>query len=547
MKGVKNVMNTKGSFMDISKDNDFSRDKVYHKEDAMCIKKYLKLTPPSEYDTLADADRLLSALSNQYPNVDLSYEVLKRDYPSFRKEDWQVTVTLIYNGRSWSVASIESGDTTDSSYSLAVDLGSTTVSMSLLDLNTGRVVDEESSFNDQIAYGEDILNRIFHAHIGEKERKELKRSTTDTLSRLMNSLSERTGVNLRSCPVMAIAGNTTMIHFLLGIDAFSIFMSPFSPIFNKMALIPGRAIGLDFSGFIYCMPSAANYLGGDILSGILAADLMKDEQISLYIDIGTNGEMVIGNSEFLVAGAGAAGPALEGGISRFGMRADDGAVDTVSIENGRLTVTTIGNRAVRGICGSGIVDLLSALLLNGWMDFEGKLLSEKSERIVNIEDEAAIVYAWGSESADGKDRYFLQRDISNFMNTKAAASTMVSCLLQETGIEAKDVAHIYTAGSFGKYLNLESAITVGLYPDLPREKFICIGNGSLKGALCLLSDRSFFKYLDKITPNMQYLQFAMVRDFVSRMQEARFFPHTNLDAYPSVKEKLIKNGILKTL
>lgn len=533
--------------MNISADKDFNRGKPYQNENAMCIKKYIKLTPPSEYDTLADADRLLNALSDEYPGVTLPYEVLKRDYPAFRLNEWELTVTLIYSGCSWCVASIEAGDTTASSYSLAVDLGSTTVSMSLLDLNSGLVVDEESGFNDQIAYGEDILNRIFHAHTGENEREELKKATLDTFSQLMDTLTENTGIDLSAIPLMVVAGNTTMIHFLLGIDAFSVFMSPFAPVFNKMGLIPGHALGLDFSGFIYCIPSAANYLGGDILSGILAADLMKDQNISLYIDIGTNGEMVIGNSEFLVSGAGAAGPALEGGISRFGMRADDGAVDTVAIKDGKLITTTIGNTAVKGICGSGIVDLLAALLLNGWMDFEGKLVKEKSERIVTIENEDAVVYAWGNESADGEDKYFSQSDISNFMSTKAAASTMVSCLLSETGITADDVAHIYTAGSFGKYLNLESAIAVGLYPDLPREKFICIGNGSLKGALCLLADRSLFNYLDKIAPNMQYLQFAMVKDFVSRMQEAKFFPHTNLDAYPSVKEKLIKNGILKVL
>ena len=417
--------------------------------------------------------------------------------------------------------------------------------MALMDLNTGKLLAEEGCFNGQIAYGDDILTRIFHTQSGDTARKELQNATVETLSGLMGQLEKKTGVSVSDCPLMVIAGNTTMIHFLLGIDAFCVFMSPFAPVFNQTEFLHGEELGLPFSGLVYCIPSVANYLGGDIISGLLAADMIKDESISLYIDIGTNGEMVVGNSEFLVAGAGAAGPALEGGISKYGMRADAGAVDSVSISGNILNITTIGHAPARGICGSGIVDLLAQLLLNGWMDLAGKLHKEKSERIIEKDGELAVVYAWGNESNDGNDKYFSQSDINSFMDTKAAASTMVACLLSETGLSPQDVDKVYTAGSFGKYLNLESAITIGMYPDLPRERFVCIGNGSLKGACQLLADRRLLAQISRIIPNMHYLQFATVEDFVLQMQASKFFPHTDLDAYPTVKAALIQHGILK--
>ncbi len=512
---------------------------------ALSRKVYLELTVPSEGDTRADDKRLLSSLEPGFSNVSLPYYVLKRDYPAFRKDHWRVTATLVFTGNGWQVISVEAGDTTAFHYGLAADLGSTTVVMGLMDLNTGELLGEAGCFNQQISYGTDILTRIFHTQSGEEGRKDLQEATTGTLSQLIEQLSQKTGVNVKNCSVLVIGGNTTMVHFLLGIDAFSVFMSPFAPVFNDSGFLWGHELFLPFNGLAYCIPSAANYLGGDIISGILASGMRKSEKISLYIDIGTNGEMAVGSSEFLVAGAGAAGPALEGGISKYGMRAEAGAVDSVRIENGLLTVTTIEEAPIKGICGSGIVDLLAGLLLNGWMDLQGTLLDGKSERIAEKDGQLAVIYGYASETADGFDRYFSQSDIKSFMDTKAAASTMVACLLAETGISADDIDQIFMAGSFGKHLDLESAITIGLYPDLPRERFICIGNGSLKGAYTLLADCSCIEEIGRILPDIHYLQFASVEDFVPRMQAAKFFPHTDLDAWPTVKEELIRRGVLK--
>ncbi|MCI8466488.1 MAG: ATP-binding protein [Lachnospiraceae bacterium] len=518
---------------------------AFHAGRPLSQKVYLELGVPSENDTTADAERLLSALRPEFPEVSLPYYVLKRDYPAFRKENWRVTASVVFTGNNWQISSIEAGNTTDFHYGLAADLGSTTVVMSLMNLNTGELLAEEGCFNRQISFGTDILTRIFYTQSGDLQKKELQTATTDTFVELMDRLREKTGVDVSKCPVLVVGGNTTMVHFLLGIDAFPVFMAPFAPVFHSGGFIHGPELSLPFDGLVHCIPSAANYLGGDIVSGLLAAGIVKNKEISLYIDIGTNGEMAVGNSEFLVAGAGAAGPALEGGISKYGMRAEAGAVDTVSIEDGRFTFTTIEHTSVKGICGSGIVDLLAELLLNGWMDLRGILQEGQSDRIIEKDGELVLVYGQDNETIDGEERYFSQSDILNFMDTKAAAATMVDCLLSETGISADEISHIYMAGSFGKYLNLESAITIGLYPDLPRERFICMGNGSLKGACALLADRTLLEQFRQILPNMHYLQFATVEDFVPRMQAAKFFPHTDLEAWPTVKAKLIRRGTLK--
>ena len=289
---------------------------------------------------------------------------------------------------------------------------------------------------------------------------------------------------------------------------------------------------------VYCFPSTANYLGGDIISGLLATGLTQREETSLFLDIGTNGEMVLGNREYLIGGAGAAGPALEGGISKSGIRARPGAVDSVTIADNQLMVTTIAGEKPKGICGSGIVDLLAQMLLAGWMNRQGVLQPEKSERIRFLDEQWAVVYADETESADGQPLYFTQEDIRQFTETKAAAHTMVAVLLNTAGLGLENVDRIYLAGAFGRHLNLESAITIGLYPDAPREKFRNVGNSSLEGACDLLCGRISPEEADRVAREIYYLEFAMQETFVEEMRAASFYPHTNLENYPTVAANL---------
>ena len=506
--------------------------------DPLSKKIYLELPKPRTVDVTADKERLLRELTPMVGNVELPYAIFRRDYRAFREQDWNVTATLVWTGQQWEITAIEPGDTTAAHYGLAVDLGSTMIAMELVDLHTGEVLAADGASNPQIAYGDEILSRIFYGKDNEDHLKELQRCVVTAFSDLLDQMEAISGIDARKASLMVVGGNTTMIHLLMGIDAFCVFMTPFAPTFNDVGFINGSELGLDFRGMIYCIPSIANYLGGDIISGLLTVDLVDSDHLGLYMDIGTNGEMVIGNKNFLFAGAGAAGPALEGGISKFGSRAKPGAVSHVAIDGDEFTYTTINNAPAIGICGSGIVDLLAEMLLSGYMDKQGKLIPEASPRIVEKNGERAIIYAYGTESASGEDLYFSESDILAFRDTKAAANTMVACLLEATEVSPDDIEVIYTVGGFGEHINLESAITIGMYPDVPREKFQSIGNGSLKGAFALLTDKAKLQQVHHICESIYYLEFAQFPDFISKMSAAGFFPHTDLGAYPSVIKKM---------
>ena len=328
-----------------------------------------------------------------------------------------------------------------------------------------------------------------------------------------------------------------MIHFLLGLDAWTVFASPFAPVTTDPGFFWGKEVGMAFEGLIYAVPAASNYVGGDIVSGLLTLGIHKKEETSLFFDIGTNGELVIGNKEWMMAGAGAAGPALEGYISKFGMRAAPGAIDKVQIQGNHLTFTTIDGQKPIGICGSGIIDLLAQMRKNSWIDRAGLLVSGAASRIVFLEEEKqyAVIYATAEESATGTPLYFSQTDIHQYLDTKAAAYTMIDCLLETAGVSMEEVSHLYLSGAFPAHSDLEAAITIGIFPDLPREKYALVKNSSLDGARKLLLERSLLAEAKDLAENTYCVQFASVPDFLVRMQAAKFIPHTNMDLFPSQK------------
>ena len=297
---------------------------------------------------------------------------------------------------------------------------------------------------------------------------------------------------------------------------------------------------MDFEGIVSVIPAASNYVGGDIVSGLLTLELHKKEETSMFFDVGTNGELVIGNKDWILAGAGAAGPALEGYISRFGMRAAPGAVNSVKIAHGDLSFTTIGNQKPVGICGSGIIDLLAQMRLAGWIDTAGQLEPKASDRIVFFPEdgEYGAVYATAEESDSGIPLYFSQTDIRQYLDTKAAAFTMVDCLLESAGITERDLSRVWLSGAFPAHSNLESAITIGVFPDLPREKYRVLANSSLDGARKLLLDRSLWEEAKALSRNIYCVQFASIPDFLNRMQAAKFIPHTDMDRYPTIRKRL---------
>mgnify|MGYP002320486780 CR=1 FL=1 len=432
-------------------------------------------------------------------------------------------------------------------------------------------------------WGTDILSRIFYCKDNREKLEEVRRATVESICECLDKLdaslemqgtpseqkTENNGVSescddrgaknaaqkarsiSRSALSMVIAGNTTMIHFLLGIDAFCVFYTPHAVHADCPGFQLARDLDIPLKGYVYCYPAKSNYLGGDIISGMIDTELYKKNEISVFFDIGTNGELVIGNKEFLLCGAGAAGPALEGGVVRTGMRADIGAVDEVKIRDGNIYVHVIGSHKEdsgsheknsgnheenssgeepRGICGSGIIDLIAELFLEGWIDIRGKLSPEKSPLIQERDNQLCVEYAPGL--------YFYQKDIDEFIRTKSAAHTMVEIMLRESGLDLNQADRFYVAGAFGKHVSKESAITIGMYPDMDRDHIINAGNSSLEGAQKLLLNRSLLTDIDQILEEMVYIQFAEVEDFLELMVAAQALPHTDYKRYPTVMEKL---------
>ncbi len=521
----------------------------------LSVKRFLQLEGPTEEDSRGDRERILEALKGEFPALRFSLAALRQLYPLCREAGWAVTVTIACLDGAQEILRVEKGDTTNTHYGAAIDLGSTTVVMELVRLTDGETCVKESLFNGQIAYGEEILSRIFYTKDNAEHLAELQAVTAKTIQQLLDDGAEKAGISTTDISAVTVGGNTTMTHLFAGLFPWPIFETPYAPAALAPGFIRGDELGLSVGGYVYLMPSAANYLGGDIISGLLAADMDREERLSVFIDIGTNGELVVGNGEFLLAGAGAAGPALEGGISKSGMRAAPGAVERVKIENGELSVSVIGEEKPRGICGSGIVELLAEMLLNGWIDFRGNFREEASPRIIwvdgvheeeeNAEKQLAVCYAWKEESADGEELVFTQQDVREFIRTKSAAHTMVAVLLEQFGLPLDEVEQFYLAGAFGTYLDLEAAVTIGLYPDLPREKFVCLGNASLAGAKKLLLDQSALSRIAEIREKITYVQFGAAADFIEKMRMAQFLPHTDLDSYPTVKERLREHGRLE--
>ena len=488
-------------------------------------KLYLKLPAPTEADSRSSEARILSALRELGYEARMTLKVMRKLYPLCEKAGWQLTASLAWDGSCWVLVELEAGDTTREHYGLAVDLGSTTVVARLLDCNSGEILKEVSCFNKQIQWGTDILSRIFYCKDNKEKLEEVRRATVESICECMDKLDAS-----HSALSMVIAGNTTMIHFLLGMDAFCVFYTPHAVHADRPGFQLARDLDIPLKGYVYCYPAKSNYLGGDIISGMIDTELYKKNEISVFFDIGTNGELVIGNKEFLLCGAGAAGPALEGGVVRTGMRADVGAVDEVKIRDGNIFVHVIGNSAPQGICGSGIIDLIAELFLEGWIDIRGKLSPEKSPLIQERDNQLCVEYAPGL--------YFYQKDIDEFIRTKSAAHTMVEIMLRESGLELSQADRFYVAGAFGKHVSKESAITIGMYPDMDRDHIINAGNSSLEGAQKLLLNRSLLTDIDQILEEMVYIQFAEVEDFLELMVAAQALPHTDYKRYPTVMEKL---------
>jgi uncharacterized 2Fe-2S/4Fe-4S cluster protein (DUF4445 family) len=508
--------------------------------DPMSSRIVLKLPPPSLDDNISDLERLKRELFAQGLGcLRVPHRFLTNLSKTVREGNWEITLTTMHSEDCYEITNIYPGSCKDPHYGVAVDIGTTTVVIYLIDLTDGRLVDIASIYNSQIRFGDDVITRIVNA-TEHNQMKSINRAVISDINNLFVLLLENHNITVDSVDCFVASGNTTMTQLFLNLDPSSIREEPYIPTANIFPLSFAGELGIKAhpNTPVYVFPCVASYVGGDIVSGILATRMHERDDLCIFIDIGTNGEIVIGNSEWMMSAACSAGPCFEGSGMRHGMRATDGAIEGVRINPETLEVSlqVIGDGQPIGICGSGMIDVISDMFLTGILDQKGKLQREISDRIRDGEDGPEFVIHSGKD----KDIVLSEPDIENIIRAKAAIYAGFSTLLKETGFSFDDVQKVFIAGGFGKFLDIEKAVILGMLPELPREKFEYMGNTSIKGAyLCTLS-KKLSREAEEISGKMTYMELSVSSSFMDEYVSALFIPHTNIDTFPGVKKKLSK-------
>ncbi|MBW2710140.1 MAG: DUF4445 domain-containing protein [Deltaproteobacteria bacterium] len=501
-------------------------------------KSYLALSAPTVEDNVPDVERIARALRKEmgWHTFDIPLDCLQTLSAKLRENDWKVTVTVAKHGENYQILKIEPVDTARSHYGLAVDVGTTTVVAQLLDLKTGEVLDVEGCHNKQASFGEDVISRVIFA-CGKGGLDPVQQAVVKNINTLIAKLVKKRGISREEIDIIVAAGNTTMSHLLLGLIPCSIRLDPYVPTTNEFPQIRASEIGIRINprGILDVMPCVASYVGGDIVAGVLASGISEHEEVKCLIDIGTNGEIAIGNQDWLVCCSASAGPAFEGGGTRCGMRATDGAIEKVAIKDGELHYETIGGKKPRGICGSGLIDCIYALVRNNIIGQDGKFHRQREDARLALEDgipEYIIAYAHETETA--AHVVITEPDIDNLIKSKGAVFAAIKSLMDYIGLGFDMIDTLYVAGGFGSFLNIPKSVAIGLLPDIPLEKIKFIGNSSLTGArACLLSESAFETCLN-ISRSMTNIELSTHQPFTDEYIAALFLPHTDGKLFPSV-------------
>ena len=520
-------------------------DQAKFKHDALVKKICLKMEPPTMDDNVADYERLYQAIIMKQ-GIELNvmqtgYRILKKLPEVLRQNDWTVTVTLGHRGKILEIIDVQPGDTSNLNYGVAIDVGTTTVVASLLEMETSKVVDSEAVYNTQMKFGEDYIQRIIYA-IQNDALDEMQRSIVTDINKLISTLVERNSIDLENITAIVCAGNTAMHHFLLGLDPERIRKEPYIPTANFIPPIRAIQLGIDINcrGLLYTLPSVAAYVGADITSGATAIRLDREEMPTLLIDIGTNGEVVLGNKEWMVCCSASAGPAFEGSGIKHGMRAAKGAIEIMHItKEFEVSYSAIANVPPRGICGSGLLDCIAEMLRSGIIDRSGNFQKGiKTDKLRQRDDEYEFVLINKEETGIDSEIVITQADIANLIRSKGAIYAAVSLLIESMGLSIDDVHCVYLAGGFGNYLNVRNAITIGMLPDMPASRIKFVGNTSLTGAKMALLSKEAFETVQSIASQMTYFDLMGNQKYMEEFMSANFLPHTNLDTFPSVQKEL---------
>jgi len=536
---------------DLSSEKDielFAISKKYITDNDMTFTSYVKkdflqLEKPNLNDNISDWDRLKRHLKVNYgyQYVFCRLPILKKIPQFLRESDYELTITHIPRGTTrTTIVNLEAGDTTSRLYGVSVDVGTTSVAAFLVDMYQGELLAKASSGNAQIRYGADVINRIIHAAKGDGLEKLNCALIHETINPLLEKMCGDAKVGRDEVIAFVAAGNTTMSHMLLGVYPDYLRKEPYVPGFLRAPFVKASELEIEINPetFLYIVPSVSSYVGGDITAGILASGIWSTDDEILFIDLGTNGEIVFGNKEYLLTCACSAGPAFEGGGISCGMRASYGAIEKVGIKSTTLEplLTVIGGGRPRGISGSGIIDLIAELLFNNIINRRGKidrdLISPRIRFDRHGTGEYVIVFKeeYGMES----DIVITEVDIESFIRTKGAVYSGVITLLNSIGKDFQSLKKVYIAGGIGNNLDIEKSIRIGLLPDISREKFSYIGNSSLMGCYLTLMSEDARRTLETIATMMTYIELSVFPDYMDTFISACFLPHTDLDQFPSV-------------
>jgi uncharacterized 2Fe-2S/4Fe-4S cluster protein (DUF4445 family) len=517
-------------------------------------KKSLQLPEPTLQDNLSDITRLISYLKAQHNEhrLDVALSVIRKIPDVIRQKDFEVTATLVRPVRDVGktrLINVQAGDTTPRSYAIAMDIGTTTIYGQVIDLISGAVLAEHGDFNGQISYGEDVISRIVYA---EKQGglQRLHEVVIKTINNILARIIKQSGIDHEDLSTITLAGNTTMTQLMLKINPRFIRRSPYVP---AATLYPptrakdlGMAVGDHVSALVY--PAVSSYVGGDIVAGVMGSGIYRTEKLTLYMDVGTNAEIVIGNQDWLACAACSAGPAFEGGGLKYGMRAEKGAIEDFSIDpvTYEPMIITIGNVRPKGICGSGLITMVATLFEMGIMNNLGKFNRDlATDRIRENEGVYEYVLAWKDETQIDHDVVLTEIDIENLIRAKGAIYSGCMTLLTEVGMNIQDIEHIILAGGFGSYVDLEKAMVIGLLPEMDPAKVTFIGNGSLMGARMSSLTNRIRKDVVEVTEKMTNFELSDTPSYMDNYIAALFLPHTDINQFPKLKTRLSarqKNG-----
>lgn len=503
----------------------------------------LTVPPASIEEHYSDWTRLTREMNRGNGGLPVAGElpVLRQMAEAVRIANGKVTIGVEESALGLRVRDVQPDHLPAHPLGLAVDIGTTTVAVQLVDLDDGSLVATQTSYNLQIRRGADVISRIDYARTGE-HLEELRTLVLETINGLIAQLASAIPVEPRNIRAAFLAGNTTMIHLLLGLPPRYIREAPYVPTVNSVPELRAHDVGLniDPQAIVACAPGVGSYVGGDITSGLLCTDLpTNNHDVFLFMDIGTNGEIVIGNADWMVACACSAGPAFEGAGIKCGMRAAEGAIERVSIGDGGqdLDYSVIGGGKPAGICGSGLISLLGELFRQGVVDRSGRFFEAPGiGRIVQQDSRRAFLLAAGEQARTGKDLMITEADLENLIRTKAAIYAACSLVLENVGLTWDAVARVYIAGGFGRYMRVADAVFIGMLPDLPLERFRYIGNSSLTGAYIALLSREHRRRLAEIAARITYVDMSSNPQYMDSYVKALFLPHTDLEQFPTVAE-----------